>query len=170
MREIEKEQRHRVAQDTPEMKKVRILSSLVGIGIDTAWRLVMEFFAWRQFTSRRQVGAAAGLGGAVRSSGKKGHDQGISKAGNVRVRTRMVEISWLWLRHQPHSRLTRWYRERFAKGGPRPRKVGIAAIARRLLIELWHFVEHGVVPPGARLKDADIAPSSRRSRLSRGRD
>lgn len=151
IREIEKEQRVRATLQSPQMKKVRVLASLRGIGIDTAWLLVMEFFGWREFANRREVASAAGLGGSAFSSGSDDREQGVSKAGNARVRHRMVEIAWLWLRFQPHSRLTQWFRAKFASGGARQRRVGIVAVARRLLIELWHFVEHDVVPPGAKV-------------------
>jgi transposase len=76
-------------------------------------------------------------------------DQGISKAGNKPARTLLVEITWAWMRHQPTSGLTAWYRARFAQHGARSRKVGIVAMARKLAIALWHFVEHGIIPPGA---------------------
>jgi len=90
--------------------------------------------------------------GTPYDSGETLREQGISKAGNRRVRARMVELAWLWLRHQPQSDLTQWYRRRFAGGSKRMRRVGIVGLARRLLIELWHFAEHDVVPRGAVLK------------------
>ena len=131
------------------------LFNLRGIGPISGWRLDNEFFAWREFKNRREVGGMAGLCGTPYNSGAMTREQGISKAGNRRVRTRMVELSWLWLRHNPHSRLSQWYMRRFADSGKRMRRVGIVALSRRLLIELWHFVEHGVVPLGARIKFAD---------------
>lgn len=153
IRRLQKERRTRVrAADTEALKKVELLTRLGGIGLDSAWLLVMEFFAWREFRSRRDVAGAAGLGGTPYSTGATSREQGISKAGNPRVRARLVELAWLWLRHQPHSRLTQWYRRRFAAGGSRMRRVGIVALSRRLLIELWHFVEHSVVPPGAKAR------------------
>lgn len=88
----------------------RYLTSLV---------LVMEFFVWRNFRNRREVGALAGLTGTPYNSGESEQDQGISKAGNRRVRSMMVEITWLWLRYQPESALSRWYEQRFAGGGRR---------------------------------------------------
>lgn len=153
IRVIQKEQQLRVeAAATPDLKKVRILATLDGIGLDSAWLLAMEFFAWRTFANRREVAAAVGLAGTPHNTGQSEREKGISKAGNRRVRTRMIELAWLWLRHQPHSRLTRWFAERFAKGGVRMRRIGIVAVARRLLVELWHFVEDGVVPPGAKVR------------------
>ena len=78
----------------------------------------------------------------------------MSKAGNRRVRTMMVEIAWLWLRYQPNSKLSHWFRERFAGGGARMRRVGIVALARRLLVALWRYLEDGMLPEGAELKAA----------------
>ena len=103
-----------------------------------------------------------GLTGTPYDSGSSKRDQGISKAGNRRVRTMMVEIAWLWLRYQPNSKLSRcssctsnhWFRERFAGGGARMRRVGIVALARRLLVALWRYLEDGVLPEGAELKAA----------------
>ena len=87
-------------------------------------------------------------------SGDSPREQGISKAGNPRVRTMMVEIAWSWLRYQPQSKLSQWYQRRFGPGNSRQRRVGIVALARRLLIDLWRLVEFGVVPEGARFKTA----------------
>jgi transposase len=83
-------------------------------------------------------------------------DQGISKAGNRRVRAMIVEIAWLWLRFQPKSALSQWYRARFAGGGARTRRIGIVALARKLLIALWRYLEDGVMPQGARLIASEI--------------
>ena len=99
-----------------------------------------------------ELGACAGLTGTPYDSGGSKRDQGISKAGNARVRTMMVEIAWLWLRYQPNSKLSRWFRERFAGGGARMRRVGIVALARRLLVALWRYLEDGELPEGAELK------------------
>ena len=89
------------------------------------------------------------MDGTPYNSGDSERDQGISKAGNRRVRTLMVELAWGWLRWQPQSKLARWFAERTGPSGKRHRRVMIVAVARRLLIDLWHFVEHGVVPEGA---------------------
>lgn len=152
---IEKEQKDRARHpDTPAMEKIDRLSCLRGIGLDSAWLLVMEFFAFRNFANRRQVGGAAGLGGTPYSSGQTTREQGISKAGNARVRTRMIELAWMWIRLQPESKRTKWFQQRFGGGAKRGRRRGIVGLARMLLIDLWHFVEHGVVPPGAELKPA----------------
>jgi transposase len=150
IRAITRQQRDQLKQpSSPELRMIKMLAMLRGIGIDSAWILVMEFFAWREFSNRGQVGGAAGLGGTPYNSGSTENEQGINKAGNPLVRTRMVELAWLWIRLQPHSELSQWFMRRFAGGGSRMRRVGIVAVARKLLIGLWHLVEHGAVPRGA---------------------
>lgn len=154
-RALEKTRKSRLRQaDTASVQRVVQLMGLRSIGPNCAWLLVMEFFAWRGFRNRRQLGACAGLTGTPYDSGSSKRDQGISKAGNRRVRTMMVEIAWLWLRYQPNSKLSHWFRERFAGGGARMRRVGIVALARRLLVALWRYLEDGVLPEGAELKAA----------------
>jgi transposase len=154
-RALEKTRKSRLRQaDTASVQRVVQLMGLRAIGPNCAWLLVMEFFAWRGFRNRRQLGACAGLTGTPYDSGASKRDQGISKAGNRRVRTMMIEIAWLWLRYQPNSKLSRWFRERFAGGGARMRRVGIVALARRLLVALWRYVEDGMLPEGAELKAA----------------
>jgi len=152
LKAVEKEQgeavRHPDAGDE-RMKKITRMMCLRGIGLQGAWLMVMEFFGWRQFRNRREVGALAGLTGTPFNSGGSEREQGISKAGNKRVRQMVVELAWLWVRYQPASALTRWFFERFGKSGARSRKVGIVALARKLLVALWHFVDHGVIPDGA---------------------
>ena len=118
----------------------------------SAWLYATEFFGWRAFRNRRQVAGLAGLTPTMRSSGELEREQGISKAGNARIRALAVELAWSWVRRQPTSVLTRWYRERFAAGGGRQRRIGIVAVARKLLIALWRYLETGVVPEGAVLK------------------
>ena len=140
------------AGEEVDVEKIRQLEHLRGIGRQGAWVLVREFFGWRKFKNRREVGALAGLTPSPYQSGDSYQEQGISKAGNRHVRAVAVELGWAWLRYQPNSRLTQWYRQRFEKGGPRARKVGIVAVARRLLIELWRYLEAGVLPEGAELK------------------
>ena len=115
--------------------------------------MVFELFGWRKFTNRRQVGAIVGLTPTPYQSGDSSREQGISKAGNRALRRMMVELAWAWLRWQPDSALSRWYAQRFAYHGKRARKVGIVAVARKLLIALWRYVEQGEVPAGARLTD-----------------
>ena len=147
-------QRVLAEQRDPATDKVRRLLRLRGIGPNGAWVYVHEFFGWRQFGNRKQVGGAAGLTPTPYDTGNDHREQGISKAGNRYIRDVAVEVAWCWLRYQPHSRLTRWYQQRFAHGGPIARKVGVVAVARKLLIELWRFLEHGVIPDGAVLKAA----------------
>jgi transposase len=135
-------------QDGP----VAALLKLRAIGVQTAWVLVRELFSWRRFANRRELAGCVGLNPSPYDSGVSQREQGISKAGNRRVRALLVEIAWYWLRYQPHSALSAWFNRRFAAGGKRMRRIGIVALARRLLIALWRYVEHGVVPEGAQLK------------------
>lgn len=132
--------------------RVRQLLHLRALGANSAWILVHEFFGWRHFRNGKEVGAAAGLTPTPFQSGDDAREQGISKAGNRHIRAAAIELAWGWLRYQPTSHLTRWYLARFAHAGPRARKIGIVAVARKLLIALWHFLEHGVLPEGAHLK------------------
>jgi transposase len=153
IRRLEKE-REEVLKSSPAaaVEQVRQLLLLRAIGESSAWVFVMEFFAWRQFRNRRQVGGLAGFTPAPYQSGSTEREQGISKAGNRAVRSMAIQIAWAWLRYQPESALSRWYTERFAHGGKRVRKIGIVALARRLLIELWRYLETGAIPEGAVLK------------------
>jgi transposase len=137
--------------------KVRQLCSLRGIAQRGASVLVAELFGWRHFANRRQLGACLGMTGTPYSSGDTDIEQGISKAGNKRARTLMVELAWRWLLLQPHSELTAWFNRRFAHGSKRMRRVGIVALARRLAIALWRFLEHGAIPAGASFKQARAA-------------
>jgi transposase len=138
----------RVSQDK-RIKKVRKLKRMKGVGENGSWLLVMELFGWREFRNRRQVGSLAGLTGTPFDSGAGDREQGIDKAGNIRVRAVMIELAWCWLRFQPDSRLSRWYQAKFGGAGKRLRKVGIVALARKLLIAFWRYVEQDVVPEGA---------------------
>ena len=139
-------------EESPAMDQVRQLMTLCTVGQQTAWISVREFFGWRSFQNRRQVGALAGYAPVPHQSGQEDRNWGISKAGNRSIRSLYVELAWRWIRLQPDSELTHWYNRRFAKGNSRVRKIGIVALARKLLIAMWHFVEHGVVPEGAELK------------------
>ena len=151
--DLEQIRKRRLKESKSEsIEKVRRLMQVRGIGVNSAWVNVMEFYGWREFQNRRQVAGASGLTPAPWRSGQGGHDQGISKAGNPRVRWLAVEMAWGWLRFQPQSKLSRWYAERFAHGNGRLRRIGIVAVARRLLIDLWRFLEHGIVPEGAVLR------------------
>ncbi len=153
IKRLEQAQREAIREaDSPAIEKVQRLQQLDAVGLQTAWISVHEFFGWREFQNRREVGALAGYAPVPHQSGQEDRDQGISKAGNRAIRTLYVELAWRWLRLQPGSELTRWYNRRFAGGGARMRKIGIVALARKLLIALWHYVEHGVLPEGATLK------------------
>ena len=136
----------------PAVQQVRQLLALRGIGEVSAWLYTMEFFAWRGFRNRREVGALAGLTATRQLSGRLTRDLGISKAGNVHVRGLAIELAWSWLRHQPDSALSLWFTERFAAGGSRQRRLGIVALARKLLIALWRYLATGLLPTGAQLK------------------
>jgi transposase len=128
------------------------LMLLKAIGPNAATTFALEMFAWREFKNGRQVGASAGLTATPYDSGGSSREQGISKAGNRRVRAIAIEIAWRWLAYQRGSRLSRWYMERFASGSSRARRVGIVALARKLLVALWRYVDQDVVPEGALMK------------------
>jgi transposase len=138
----------------PAVEQVRQLLRLKGIGMNSAWVYVMEFFAWRGFRNRREVGSLAGLTPTPYQSGESAREQGISKAGNRRIRAMAIEIAWAWLHFQPDSKLSRWYQERFGKGNSRMHRIGIVALARRLLVDLWRYLETGAIPEGVCLKTA----------------
>jgi transposase len=135
-----------------DIHQARALMSLKGIGPTTAWVMVMEFFGWRKFRNRRQVGGLSGLAPTPYQSGDSAREQGISKSGNRRVRARAIEMAWMWVRYQPESALSRWFQERFGQGGSRQRRIGIVALARKLLVVLWRFLETGAIPEGAVVK------------------
>jgi len=134
------------------VEKAQRLFRLRGIGENYAWLASMEVFAWRQFDNRRQVAGMAGLAPTPFSSGSLERDQGIGKDGNRRLRAMTIEVAWGWLRFQPDSDLSKWFQERYGPGSRRSRRVGIVALARKLLIALWRYLETGVVPAGAELK------------------
>ena len=147
---LEAEQRRRAERaDSQALKQINQLMLLKGVGWQSSWKLVMEFFAWREFNNRRELGACAGLTPTPYHSGDSLREQGISKAGNKHIRSVMVELSWLWLRYQPNSALSQWFERRFAQGGKRMRRIGIVAMARKLLIALWRYLNDGVIPEGA---------------------
>jgi transposase len=154
IRALEIEQAAEIDNDqTRHVDKVRTMIGLKGVGQTTATILVYEFFGWRRFGNRREVGALAGLTPTPYQSGESNHEQGISKAGNARVRWIMGELAWSWLRFQPESSLSRWYFRRFGAGTARMKRTGIVAVARKLLIALWRYVEQGELPEGARESD-----------------
>ncbi len=155
IRRLEQEQKRRIRESAdPMVRKVAQLMELKAIGLCSAWVFVMEFYGWRRFTNRRQIGGLAGLTGTPYDSGEEVREQGISKAGNRRIRAMILEISWLWLRYQPGSRLSQWFNRRYAGGNKRMRRIGIVALARQLLVELWRYLDFGVIPEGARLQAA----------------
>ena len=147
---IEAAQRQAVAAGSEP--QVAGLAQLRGIGVGSGWVLAKELFGWRRFRNRREVAGCLGLTPSPYASGESETEQGISKAGNRRVRTLLVELAWSWLRYQPQSELSQWFNRRFAGGGKRLRRIGIVALARRLAIALWRYLEDGLTPQGAQLK------------------
>jgi len=150
IRTLEAQQRHEVRSGA--QPAIAHLSRLAGIGIGSAWTLVRELFGWRQFHNRREVAGCLGLAPTPYASGTSEVEQGISKIGNKRVRWLMVELAWSWLRFQRTSQLSHWFNERFAGGGKRVRRIGIVALARRLAVAIWRYLEFGEIPLGATLK------------------
>ena len=124
------------------------LAQLRGIGALIAQVLANEVF-YRDFKNRRQVGSCFGLTDTPYDSGASRRQQGISKAGNHRARTTAIELAWLWLKHQPDSELSRWFNERVGNIKGRIRKIAIVALARKLMVALWRYLETGLVPIGA---------------------
>jgi transposase len=137
------------ASEKAAPEPVAMLLALRGVGANFAAVLWSEAF-YRSFSNRRQVAAYAGLAATPWQSGGIRHEQGVSKAGNSRLRTTMIQLAWLWIRHQPHSTLTRWFKEQ----SPQGRKRAIVALARKLLVALWKYVTQGVVIEGAVMKPA----------------
>jgi transposase len=132
------------------------LLTMRAIGPIGASVLATEIFGWRRIRNGRELGALVGLVPSPYQSGETDHDQGITRAGNAHVRRVIVQLAWGWTRHQPDSALTHWYQQRFGGGGKRLRKIGIVALARKLLIALWRYLETGVVPEGAQLKPMEV--------------
>lgn len=135
-------------QDAATPASVEMLLNVKGIGPEFAAVLWSEGL-FRHFDNRRQVASYAGLAPTPWQSGSINREQGVSKAGNPRLRTTMIQLAWLWLRHQPHSALARWFHERVERNGGRQRKTTIVALARKLLVALWKYVSAGVVIEGA---------------------
>lgn len=149
---LEQEKKEILATEGKSQAKVIKLQTLRGIGSVISWNTTFEFFGWRIFNNEKEVGGCAGLAPTPYNSGGLQREQGISKAGNRRVRTLMIETAWGWLHHQPGSELSRWFLERYGQGSKRMRRVGIVALARKLLIALWKYLEKGILPKGAVLK------------------
>lgn len=139
------------AIDTPA--PMAMMLGLKGIGPEFAAILYSEGL-FRHFDNRRQVAAYAGLAPSPWQSGSIDREQGVSKAGNPRLRTTMVQLAWLWLRHQPDSMLARWFQDRVTRNGGRLKKAMIVALARKLLVALWKYVTAGIVIEGAAMKAA----------------
>jgi transposase len=144
--------RLRVDPATATGRAVQALQQVRAIGAGGAWVLATEIFGWREIRNGRELGALVGLAPALYQSGATHRDRGITRAGNAHVRRMMVQLAWGWLRWQPDSVLAQWYQRRFATGGSRQRRIGIVALARKLLIALWRYVDQAIVPEGARLK------------------
>jgi transposase len=146
--EAENAAAHRApAKASVEAKAVQ-LAQLKAVGPQIAQVLANEVF-YRDFKNRRQVGSCVGLTDMPYDSGASRRQQGISKVGNHRARTTAIELAWLWLRHQPESELSRWFRERVGTVKGRIRKIAIVALARKLMVALWRYLETGLVPSGA---------------------
>jgi transposase len=128
------------------------LPTLRGIGALGARVLATEIFGWRQIHNARQLGSLVGLVPAPYQSGETTRDQGITRAGNKHVRRLIVQLAWSWRRYQPTSALTQWYERTFGRGSGRLRRIGIVALARKLLIALWRYGDHGEIPEGAVVK------------------
>jgi transposase len=143
----------RVAADRTDVvaQQTRQLAELRGIGVNGALTMVTELFAWRAFANSRQVGAIVGLTPTPYRSDQTGFEQGISRSGNRRVRAISVELAWCWVRWQPGSPITRWFTQRFGHHR-RARRIGIVAVARKLLVALWRYLETKNVPEGAVVK------------------
>ncbi|MGH8677215.1 MAG: IS110 family transposase [Burkholderiales bacterium] len=132
-------------------ERIKMLGLMRGIGKVGARSLALRLL-WRDIDNRRQVGALTGLVGTPFASGTIQEDQGISKAGDPRLRGLLIELAWLWLRLQPNSAITQWFLRRTQGAGARGKRVMIVGVARRLAIALWKYVKHGLIPEGARLK------------------
>jgi transposase len=142
--------RVRTATDVVATQTTRLMQ-LRGIGLNGAFTLTTELYAWRAFRNGRQIGAIVGLTPTPYRSDQSVTEQGISRSGNRRVRALSIELAWAWLRYQPESALSRWYHRRFGEHA-RARRIGIVAVARKLVVALWRYVDHDVIPEGARLK------------------
>ena len=136
---------------TAPAEPAALLMKLKGIGPEFAAVLWLEAL-FRSFGNRRQIAAYAGLAPVPWQSGGIDRDQGIAKAGNPRLRKTMIQLAWLWIRHQPGSAISQWFARRVGTARGRVRRIAIVAVARKLLVALWRYVTQGVVPEGAVLK------------------
>ncbi len=153
LRTLEAERRQRL-RSVPDVvsQQVKKLQELRAIGPHSAWVLSTELFSWRGFRNRRQIGGVLGLTPTPYDSGNQRREQGISKAGAPWLRATAVELAWGWLRYQPRSALSQWYQRRFGQGSSRLRRMGIVALARKLVIALWRYLAADELPRGAELK------------------
>jgi transposase len=138
------------------VRRSELLQRLKSLGLVFAAKLTQEVF-YKDFRNRRQVASYFGLAPSPWQSGGTDRDQGISKAGNPRARCSAIELSWLWLRHQPDSELSQWFRQRTLNAGRRTRRIAIVALARKLMVALWRYLTTGLVPAGAVLKSAEAS-------------
>ena len=154
LRDIEHEQTTALKQAVRVTDaKAHKLYRLKAVGLQSSWLISHEAFGWRHFRNCKAIGSFAGLTGTPFDSGETLREQGISKAGSRRVRTAMIELAWLWVRHQPRSALTQWFVNNYVIAGTsRAKRKGIVALARKLLVALWKYVEQDVIPEGALFK------------------
>jgi transposase len=153
IREVEAE-RDQATKTKPQDRachKIAALSRIRGIGENFAAVLTREVF-YRSFDNRRQIASYVGITPMPYQSGGMDRDRRISRAGNPRARTTMIQLAWLWLRYQPGSELAEWFRERVGTLAGRTRRIAIVAMARKLLIALWRYAETGVIPAGAEIR------------------
>ena len=142
------------ARTAPDPSALRRLVQLKGVAVTGASVLLEEGLVWRAFRNRRQVGGMLGFAPLPYQSGEQARDQGIDRAGNARWRAMSIQLAWNWVQWQPSSALTQWYQRQFGGGGARRRRIGIVALARKLLIALWRYATTGELPTGAILKVA----------------
>ena len=149
--ELEKERDRVLTAAAPdrEARMIRLLTQLVGVGVETATTLVREAFC-RKFRDRRALASFVGLTGTPFNSGGAEREQGVSKNGNPRLRQILTQLAWRWRRFQPGSAISRWFAERTGDAKGRIRKIMIIAVARKLLVALWRLIETGLIPEGAR--------------------
>lgn len=145
------EQTQASADPAPMAERRHLLQRLKALGPAFTATLVNELF-YKDFRNRREVASYCGLTPSPWKSGGIDREQGISKAGNRRARQKAIELAWLWLRHQPDSLLSRWFRTRTANAGKRARRIAIVALARKLIVALWRYLTAGLVPDGATMK------------------
>ena len=153
MKTARAERNTQLADDNDRVAETaRRLCTLRGVAEVSAAAFSAELFGTRTFSNGRQLGALIGLVPVPYRSDQSVQDQRISKAGRPQLRRLALQLAWNWLRYQPESALTQWFRRRFEAAGGRGRRVGIVAVARKLVIALWRYVTHGIIPDGAVLK------------------